>query len=1219
MAELLVEAFLSVVFEKLFERLASSELVDFIRGKKSIINDEQLKELNLKLKRASRLLNDAEDRQLEEPAVREWLDDLKDVIYRAEALVDEIDYEVLSKKLERDESNKTKSSFRKKMKSKITSGFSKPRKTVQGDEIAEILKDLSSLLENEVGRGLKVEDAHKNSTPTGSSSKIPPAPWREERHVHGRNADKEEIMELLLSNDVWGGKIGVLPIVEGFLQSGQQERQIEEVGEEYFNNLISRSLFQRSASYVETFVVHDLLHDLAMFVSREFCLALDDNKKLELLKSKTRHLSYSSDTKHRQYESMRTILSKAKHLRTFIGLGPSYVEDGQFVAELLSRGRFLRVFSTTHQTTLPSLFSNLKHLRYLNLSATEIQEIPHSVCTMYNLQTLLLSDCWNLTRLPKDMGKLINLRHLETTGTCLVEMPPQMGNLKQLQTLTNFVLSDNDHSSCIKELAELQQLRGKLCISGLQNVNNVEDVLKANLRGKEKLSELELQWEGDTSDRSIEKYEKELEALEPHTNLKKISISGYAGSNFPRWVGDYSKFSNIVSMTLIGNKHCCSLPPLGQLPSLEILIIKSFPEVETIGDEFDGNISSGAVPFPSLEELEIEDMPKWNKWSFNRNQNESGCFPRLKRLRLLENPKVAGSLPNSQKIEDLHICGCDKLMESFPLIHYPSLEMLFLKDCDSINSLPLDCFPMLKALHLDNFQNLESITTPEEIGATLALESLQLSTDYQHESMRTGVHEAKHLRTLIGLGPSYVKEGQFVEELLSRGRFLRVVSTTHQMLPNLSSNLKHLRYLNLSSSKIREIPHSICTMYNLQTLLLSDCKNLTRLPKDMGKLINLRHLETTGTFLVEMPLQMGNLKQLQTLTNFILSDNDHSSCIKELAELQQLRGKLCISGLQNVNNVEDVLKANLRGKEKLSELELQWEGDTSDRGIEKYEKVLDALEPHTNLKKISISGYAGSNFPRWVGDYWKLSNIVSMTLIGNKYCCSLPPLGQLPSLEILIIKSFPEVETIGDEFDGNISSGAVPFPSLEELEIEDMPKWNKWSFNRNQNESGCFPRLKRLRLLENPKVAGSLPNSQKIIELDIAGCDKLMEFFPLIHYPSLEKLSLKDCDSINSLPLDCFPMLKALHLDNFQNLESITTPEEIGATLVLESLRFLTLIDCNNLRSLPQHMHRLLPSLAYLKIDGCPEIESFPQGGLPSKLEVLKIWDCSKLAWAQGF
>ncbi|PON74395.1 LRR domain containing protein [Parasponia andersonii] len=47
-------------------------------------------------------------------------------------------------------------------------------------------------------------------------------------------------------------------------------------------------------------------------------------------------------------------------------------------------------------------------------------------------------------------------------------------------------------------------------------------------------------------------------------------------------------------------------------------------------------------------------------------------------------------------------------------------------------------------------------------------------------------------------------------------------------------------------------------------------------------------------------------------------------------------------------------------------------------------------------------------------------------------------------------------------------------------------------------------------------------------------------------------------------------------------------------------------------------MHRLLPSLAFLEIDGCPEIESFPEGGLPSKLKGLRIRNCSKLLAQHG-
>ena len=107
--------------------------MNFIRGKKSV-DDDQLKELNVKLRKAKVLLNDAEERQLQEPAVREWLDDLKDVIYRAQDLVDDIEDEARSKKHD----FKSETSFQKKMKYKLISSFSKSDKTIKG-EIAKKL------------------------------------------------------------------------------------------------------------------------------------------------------------------------------------------------------------------------------------------------------------------------------------------------------------------------------------------------------------------------------------------------------------------------------------------------------------------------------------------------------------------------------------------------------------------------------------------------------------------------------------------------------------------------------------------------------------------------------------------------------------------------------------------------------------------------------------------------------------------------------------------------------------------------------------------------------------------------------------------------------------------------------------------------------------------------------------------------------------------------
>ncbi|KAL2514564.1 putative disease resistance RPP13-like protein 1 [Forsythia ovata] len=68
-------------------------------------------------------------------------------------------------------------------------------------------------------------------------------------------------------------------MAEGFLKQSQ-----EELGDDYFDELLTRSFFQKSSANTSRFVMHDLINDLAICVSGYKCLRLDD-----MLKDNLRH------------------------------------------------------------------------------------------------------------------------------------------------------------------------------------------------------------------------------------------------------------------------------------------------------------------------------------------------------------------------------------------------------------------------------------------------------------------------------------------------------------------------------------------------------------------------------------------------------------------------------------------------------------------------------------------------------------------------------------------------------------------------------------------------------------------------------------------------------------------------------------------------------------------------------------------------------------------
>ncbi|XVF30647.1 hypothetical protein REPUB_Repub16aG0076300 [Reevesia pubescens] len=134
--------------------------------------------------------------------------------------------------------------------------------------------------------------------------------------------------------------------------------------------------------------------------------------------------------------------------------------------------KYIRVLdlSSSLLLELSSSIEELKLLRYLDLSRTEIKMLPNSICNLCNLQTLKLLRCLWVFELPKDLGNLVNLRYLELDEMfwfkCKI-LPPRMGNLTSLRNLHAFRVSGASGHG-IEELKDMAHLTGTLHISNLE-------------------------------------------------------------------------------------------------------------------------------------------------------------------------------------------------------------------------------------------------------------------------------------------------------------------------------------------------------------------------------------------------------------------------------------------------------------------------------------------------------------------------------------------------------------------------------------------------------------------------------------------------------------------------------------------------------------------------------------------------------------------------------
>ncbi|KAL7234407.1 hypothetical protein ACSBR1_017914 [Camellia fascicularis] len=500
-------------------------------------------------------------------------------------------------------------------------------------------------------------------------------------------------------------------------------------------------------------------------------------------------------------------------------------------------------------------------------------------------------------------------------------------------------------------------------------------------------------------------------------------------------------------------------------------------------------------------------------------------------------------------------------------------------------------------------------------------------------------YEVENVRTFLPLSldkdESCYLTSNVPLNLLPKMIRLRVLSLNRyhigELIPKSIGDLKHLRYLNFSYTRIRTVPESLGTLYNLQTLMLRGCPELRKLPADMGNLINLRHLDMIDSnSLEEMPRGIGKLTSLQTLSNFIVM-KDNGSRISELGNLIHLGGKLCISGIENVVDPLDAKRVCLNDKQGIDVLTMVWSSEGLDglRNEMVETEVLDMLKPHKKLKELYIRGYHCMSFPTWIGDPL-FSNMVCMKLQNCKNCTSLPPLGQLPSLKDLHIEGMSAVKHVGCEFYGEHC--AKPFPLLETLCFENMSEWEDWYIFGINKEVQTFTRVSKLSIKKCPKLREMLPSNLPCLKtLEIKNCPQLLVEASSLVLPSLTSLSMSDV-RLPSLPvlLETCNMLEpssltCLDIRNVSIPESLCNPSIDDEVMLanamskhLSSVTSLSIMMIQKLALLPKWLTQGLKGLKELKISSCKELTTLWQNevGLQHSLlalQSLKINYCPQL------
>ncbi|CAJ2638903.1 unnamed protein product [Trifolium pratense] len=650
-------------------------------------------------------------------------------------------------------------------------------------------------------------------------------------------------------------------MADGLLKCSGAGKSEEELGNEIFTDLESISFFQKSL-YGVAFVMHDLVNDLAKSVSGEFCMQIVGSS-VEGIPERTRHIQLSLQYLNCGDKLLEPFFER-KGLRSLIlqnSTGTLLSDNVQ--RDLFSRLTWLRMlsFRCCGMSELVDEIDNLKLLRYLDLSYTKIKSLPDTICMLYNLQTLLLERCVELTELPSKISKLINLRHLELPfhyggRPCIKKLPKNIGKLNKLQSLPYFIVEEQN-GSVLKELEKLNQLHGRIHIKGLGNVIDPADAVMANLKDKKYLEELYMNFSKnggkEMNESIVERNVSVLEALHPNSNLKRLTIVNYNGNSFPNWLRG-SDLPTLVSLTL---KNCPKLE--------EYLCLEGSPLLKEVYISKCSKLKRAPLPqhLPSLQILKICNCEMLEASILKGDSMIELVLERCDRI-------LVNELPTSLKKFVLLGNRYVEFSDEQNLVNCTVLEELEIDFRGFVNcpSLDLRCYNSLRKLEI---RGCDSSSLPFSLHLFTNLQSLKLYVCPQLESFPSGSLPSNLIRLEIKNCPKLIGSreewGLFQLNSLRQfgvsDEFENVESFPEENL--LPPTLKYLELFNCSKLRIMN-NKGFHHLNSLNNLTIVNCPSLESLPEEgLQQLSSLYQLSRVALLAYNAPYLRCLCSKLETI------------------------------------------------------------------------------------------------------------------------------------------------------------------------------------------------------------------------------------------------------------------------------------------------------------------------------------------------------------------